>query len=325
MRVVDLFCGCGGLSLGFGRAGFDVVAGLDYWDEALDVYRLNSDHPVHKCDLMDVQKAVSLVEKYSPDMIIGGSPCQDYSSAGARNEEGGRAILTVKFAEIVTAIVPQWFVMENVSNIMKYSKVFEAMDIFRNKGYGLSHCVLNAALCGVPQRRKRFFLVGKLNAKDGFFDDYFLRNQASREMTMRDYFGNTLGIEAYYRHPRSYARRGIFSIDEPSPTIRGVNRPMPNGYQLHHNDPVKSLANIRPLTTMERSEVQTFPHDFIWVGSKTNVEQMIGNAVPVNLAMFVGKAIVSYIEEHASGKTAKASQFHTETMILQSGKVAGVM
>lgn len=312
MKVVDLFCGCGGLSLGFQEAGYNVVSGFDNWEAALDVYRMNFRHPVRKADLMNVEKVAPLIESYSPEMIIGGPPCQDYSSAGVRNEEGGRAILTVKYAEIIACVKPKWFVMENVSNILKYSKVFEAMDVFHKAGYGLSYTVLNAALCGVPQKRKRFFMVGTLGEQDGFFDAYFRKNQSAKEMTMRDFFGNSLGIEYYYRHPRSYARRGIFSIDEPSPTVRGVNRPMPSGYVLHHNDPVKSLENIRPLTTLERSEVQTFPKDFMWIGSKTNVEQMIGNAVPVNLARFVALAIKEYIEDSKKekakeGKAAKSA------------------
>lgn len=74
---------------------------------------------------------------------------------------------------------------------------------------------------------------------------------------------------------------------------------MPSGYKLHSNDPVKSLDNIRPLTTLERAEIQTFPSDFMWTGKKTNVEQMIGNAVPVKLAQFVGNAIMMYIKEHS--------------------------
>lgn len=299
MRVVDLFCGCGGLSLGFQNAGHEIVASIDNWDAAMDVYRLNFNHPVHKADLMDVENATAIVQRYAPEMIIGGPPCQDYSSAGGRNEEGGRAILTVKYAEIVVGVRPQWFVMENVSNITKYQKVYDAIDIFHRNGYGISFTVLNAALCGVPQKRKRFFMVGKLGQDDGFFDDYFKQNLATKEMTMRDFFGDRLGIDAYYRHPRSYARRGIFSMDEPSPTIRGVNRPMPSGYSLHSNDPVKSLDGIRPLTTLERAEVQTFPHDYHWVGNKTNIEQMIGNAVPARLAEYVGNAIQQYIADNA--------------------------
>lgn len=298
MRIVDLFCGCGGLSLGFQNAGNTIVAGYDNWDAAMNVYKLNFQHPVFKVDLMDTEKVIPAAKSLSPDMIIGGPPCQDYSAAGKRDEEGGRAILTIKYAEIVSAVKPKWFVMENVSNILKYSKVFEAMDILRESGYGISYTVLNAALCGVPQRRKRFFMVGRLGAEDNFIDKYLGNNLLPKEMTMRDYFGDTLGINAYYRHPRSYARRGIFSMDEPSPTIRGVNRPMPTGYKLHNNDPVKSLEGIRPLTTMERAKVQTFPQNFLWTGSKTDVEQMIGNAVPVNLAMFVATAINDYIAEN---------------------------
>lgn len=74
-----------------------------------------------------------------------------------------------------------------------------------------------------------------------------------------------------------------------------INRPMPDGYKIHANDPVQSKEGVRPLTTLERSYIQTFPRDFTFVGSKTDVEQMIGNAVPVNLAKFVATAITKYI------------------------------
>ena len=309
MRVVDLFCGCGGMSLGFENAGYELVASYDNWDAALNVYRQNLKHPAHKADLMESGHAAEQISKLDPEMIIGGPPCQDYSSAGARDEDGGRAILTVKFAEIAAAVHPIWIVMENVSNIIKYSKVFEAFNILKHAGYGLSWTVLNAALCGVPQRRKRFFMVAKLDAEDGFFDAEFTKNIAGKEMTVEDYFGDALGIDAYYRHPRSYARRGVFSIKEPSPTIRGVNRPIPEGYKLHPNDPVSSLDNVRPLTTTERARIQTFPDNFQFIGSKTEIEQMIGNAVPVKLAEHVALSIKHYLSmsEHSiEGKLKKS-------------------
>jgi DNA (cytosine-5)-methyltransferase 1 len=118
-------------------------------------------------------------------------------------------------------------------------------------------------------------------------------------MTIRDYFGDSLGIEYYYRHPRSYKRRGIFSIDEPSPTIRGVNRPIPKTYKLHSGDLCPVTENLRPLTTIERSKIQTFPGDFIFDEknqSKTDLEQMIGNAVPVKLAEYIANSIAEYIQ-----------------------------
>ena len=295
MKVVDLFCGCGGLSLGFHKAGYEILAAFDNWEEAVTVYHNNFTHPVIKQDLSDVEQTVEEIKKYHPDMIIGGPPCQDFSSAGKRNENNGRGDLTVSYANIVAAIKPEWFVMENVDRILKTGKLIDARRIFKEGGYGLTETVLNASFCGVPQRRKRFIMIGHLGEKDGFMNDVLEKRQSSKEMTIADYFGNQIDIKYYYRHPRSYARRGIFSIDEPSPTIRGVNRPMPAGYKLHPTDPVKSLEGIRPLTTLERSMIQTFPKDFKFIGTKTGMEQMIGNAVPVNLAKFVGDSIMAYI------------------------------
>ena len=116
-------------------------------------------------------------------------------------------------------------------------------------------------------------------------------------MTLRDYFGNTLGFEFYYRHPRNYNRRAVFSIDEPAPTMRGVIRPVPKGYPGHPNDACPVNESLHVLSTQERAWIQTFPKDYIWIGSKTDVEQMIGNAVPVNLASFVAETVKLAVEE----------------------------
>ena len=302
MKVVDLFCGCGGLSLGFEKAGMDVVAAFDNWVDALNVYRQNFAHPAIKADLMNVEDAVKNILHYEPDMIIGGPPCQDFSSAGKRDENNGRGDLTVSYAHIISEVKPEWFVMENVERILRAQKLQEAMDRFRKAGYGLTYTVLNAALCGVPQKRKRFVMIGKLNADDDFMKEALLENLSDHEMSVKEYFGDRLSISYYYRHPRSYARRGIFSTSEPSATIRGVNRPMPKGYTLHPGDPVNSLEGIRPLTSKERSMIQTFPEDFDFEGTKTNIEQMIGNAVPVNLGAYIADAIFRYSGEKRSEK-----------------------
>ncbi|MDE6095689.1 MAG: DNA cytosine methyltransferase [Muribaculaceae bacterium] len=296
MNVVDLFCGCGGLSLGFEKAGFDVVAGYDNWAAAINVYKQNFDHPINQVDLSNVDEASNHISAYEPNMIIGGPPCQDFSSAGLRNEDNGRGNLTLCYAKIISNIRPEWFVMENVATITKTNKLAGAKAIFKKAGYGLTQIVLNAALCGVPQKRKRFFMIGKLDAEDDFLLPYILQNLSKKEMTVKDYFGDKINIEYYYRHPRSYARRGVFSVNEPSPTIRGVNRPIPAGYPIHANDPVDSLDGIRPLTTKERSLIQTFPETYNFIGSKSEIEQMIGNAVPVNLGKFVATAITDFIE-----------------------------
>lgn len=288
------------MSLGFSLAGNNILAGFDNWDKALEVYRENFSHPVFKADLQDVDAAISSVSEWKPDMIIGGPPCQDFSSAGKRNENNGRGDLTICYAKIVANIAPEWFVMENVARITKTQKLIDAKRIFKEAGYGLSQCILDASRCGVPQIRKRFFLIGKKNEGDSFILPFIEKNLSPRSMTIADYMGDEIDFEFYYRHPRSYVRRGIFSVHEPSPTIRGVNRPMPNGYPLHPGDPVKSLKGIRALTTEERSRIQTFPKTFKFIGNKTDQEQMIGNAVPVNLARFISNAINEYIRATSS-------------------------
>lgn len=78
-------------------------------------------------------------------------------------------------------------------------------------------------------------------------------------MTLRDYYGDSLGFEYYYRHPRNYSRRAVFSIDEPAPTMRGVNRPVPKGYHGHPNDACPIYEGMHVLTTEERGWIQTFP------------------------------------------------------------------
>jgi len=307
MEIVDLFSGCGGLSLGFQNSGFKILAAFDKWIPAVKVYRDNFNHPIFDTDLSSIE-GLEFVKSLKPQMIIGGPPCQDFSSAGKRDETLGRADLTISYANIVASASPEWFVMENVARIMKSGILLEALRIFKNAGYGISYQVLDASFCGVPQARKRFFLIGHKYSSDNFLNPYFTKNQSSKPMTVFDYLGKSLGVDYYYRHPRSYMRRGIFSIYEPSPTIRGVNRPIPKGYSKHDGDPVEITGKLRPLTTKERSLIQTFPQDFIFNGTKTDLEQIIGNAVPVKLGEFVANCINEYISDKKQNKLRHSRQ-----------------
>lgn len=294
MNTVDLFAGCGGMSLGFQNAGFNLVAAFEFWDIAAKCYEENFNHPVFKSDLSNVKSAVEQIRRFSPELIIGGPPCQDFSHAGKR-VESSRASLTESYAKIIENIKPQYFVMENVDRAQK-SKAFEkAENIFKNAGYGLTKIVLDASKCGVPQKRKRFFCIGALGKDDDFMKKNLESGLSQKSTTLRDYFGDTLDFEYYYRHPRNYNRRAIFSIDEPAPTIRGVNRPVPKGYPGHPKDACPISENVRALTTLERSLIQTFPATFKWCGNKTEMEQMIGNAVPVKLAEYVALKLKQYI------------------------------
>ena len=295
LRCVDLFCGCGGMSLGFEKAGFDVRAGFELWDPAMRVYSANFKHPVIKQDLSNVEEAVSKIAQFKPELIVGGPPCQDFSTAGHQDESLGRAILSVHYSKIVASLRPRYFVMENVANIRKSQAFKKVIRNFKRAGYGLTQRVLDAAYCGVPQTRKRMFVVGALGAEDEFLGEELDNALAEKPMSIYDYLGDKLGTEYYFRVPTNYTRRGVFSIYEPSMTIRAVDRPIPKGYKGNANDSAP-LHMARCLTPKERSYIQTFPESFRFDGSKTDLQTMIGNAVPVNLAKFVGTALMRYIK-----------------------------
>lgn len=295
MRVIDLFAGCGGMSLGFENAGFDVVAAFDNWDAAITIYESNFSHPIYKKDL-GADDVIQQISDLHPDLIMGGPPCQDYSIAGKR-ELGKRANLTIRFAEIVSTVKPMWVIFENVYNIERFSTVTVLKHRLSDAGYGITTRVLDASRCGVPQKRQRFFLIGKLGEKDGFLDEVLASNLSNKQMTVRDYLGDTLETEFYYMHPRSYNRRAVFSVDEPAATIRGINRPIPENYKRHHADKANICDGVRALTTRERGYIQTFPDTFKFPGAKTDVELAIGNAVPPALAMYVANCVKQYYSE----------------------------
>ncbi len=293
-RVVDLFSGCGGMTLGFENAGFAVVAAFDNWKPAVEVYKANFKHPITQIDLNE-DEALDLIQAEKPDVIVGGPPCQDFSIAGGRDFSGKRANLTLRFAEIVIDTKPKYFVMENVYNIQGTPVLFKVLEQFSEAGYGLTHGVFDASLMNVPQKRKRYFVIGELDGQNDGLRELIEKSMAKESLTVREYLGNKLKTDFYYMHPRSYARRAVFSVDEPSATIRGVNRPIPQTYKFHNADAAKSFDKIRALNSVERGLLQTFPEDFVFLGPKTSVEQMIGNAVPVNMANFIAQRLMEKI------------------------------
>lgn len=295
LSCIDLFCGCGGMSLGLQKAGFDVKAGFEFWDSAIRVYAENFKHPVIKQDLSNVDESVSKIAPFKPDLIVGGPPCQDFSTAGHQNEGLGRAVLSVHYSQIVCQILPKFFIMENVANIKNSQSFKKVIENFKKAGYGLTQRVLDAAYCGVPQTRKRMFIIGGLNEKDDFLGNELDAALSDKPMSIHDYLGDKLGTEYYFRVPTNYTRRGVFSIYEPSMTIRAVDRPIPKGYKGNVNDSAP-LHMARCLTPKERSFIQTFPDSFNFIGSKTDLQTMIGNAVPVNLAKYVGQALLRYLK-----------------------------
>ncbi len=299
MRAVDLFCGAGGLGLGLVRAGAELVLSADSWPAALAVHSANLPGDAVPLDLSDEAGAAAeiLSRVGRPDLVAGGPPCQDASPAGKR-VEGERSGLTASFARIAVRLGPDWTVMENVPAARKTRSWSEAREILRAAGYGVTEAVLDASRHGAPQARQRAFMVGGRGADDGALAGSLEAGASEEPTTLRAYAAATgwgLPFDHYYRHPRTYGRRGVFSADEPAPTMRGVNRPVPATYRRHPGD-TADPRTVRRLTIAERALIQTFPPDWDWGTHRSAavVEQLVGNAVPPRLAEHVARAVMGY-------------------------------
>ena len=280
------------MSLGLRAAGMIPVAAYDASTPALENYRRNVGPHAWHANLARPAWVIRMLTALEPELIAAGPPCQDFSSAGTR-KEGARAALSLSFAEIVAAVRPIWFVLENVPEALSSQAYLGLRSMLVGSGYGLTELVLDASLCGVPQRRERLVCIGRLHAADDFLKRALLGGLSLTSMTVGEYFGDELEIEHYYRHPRSYSRRAIFSIDEPAPTVRTTHRQPAPGYRRHEMDSADP-SEVRALTPQELARVQTFPNRWKWRGSRTQIIRMIGNAVPPALAAYLGRAILAY-------------------------------
>ena len=165
LRVLDLFSGCGGLSLGFEKAGFDIIAGIDNWQDALVTFQRN--HPHAQALLMDLAKvriaSVGKTLDSDIDVIIGGPPCQGFSISGKRDPNDPRNLLYKTFLNAVRHFSPKIFVMENVPNLVSMDQgriKDQIVKDFESLGYKVHYRILLASDYGVPQNRKRVFFVG---------------------------------------------------------------------------------------------------------------------------------------------------------------------
>lgn len=165
-NVLDLFCGCGGLSLGFEEAGYNVLLGIDIWEDALKTYAYNHKHSKTLCADMSIlhgEDVKDIIGDNSVDVIIGGPPCQGFSIAGKRIVNDDRNKLYKGFVRMVEYFKPKAFVMENVPNILSIGDgaVRETIiNDFKSLGYTVETKVLTASDYGVPQNRRRAVFVG---------------------------------------------------------------------------------------------------------------------------------------------------------------------
>ncbi len=223
------------MSLGLRQAGFDILRAYDAWPVAVENYNRNIGNHARVADLSDLLSTVPEILRLAPDMICGGPPCQDYSSAGNRRE-ADNARLTLAFAMIVATVRPQWFMMENVIGCAKSATWAEARTILKRAGYGITESKINASRYGVPQSRRRLFVIGRVGERDDFVASSIAAAASAHPMTIRDLFGVSVPAAMFFP-ATSDARRSVWSSDEPAPTIRERSiRPIPASYQPHPDD-----------------------------------------------------------------------------------------
>ncbi|MBP7786071.1 DNA cytosine methyltransferase [Patescibacteria group bacterium] len=172
--VIDLFCGCGGLSYGFSMAGYKILLGLDNDKAAIQTFQKNhSGSTGINCDILNLkgEDILEMMGKKKVDLVIGGPPCQGVSLSGPRKIDDPRNKLFFSFVNITAEIMPKSFVMENVPGLgsLYKGKIIEfIIEEFSKIGYSVNTKILTAADYGVPQLRKRLFIVGIKNSRKSY-------------------------------------------------------------------------------------------------------------------------------------------------------------
>ncbi len=199
--VVDLFCGAGGMSLGFVRAGFKVIRAIDHWKPAVDTYRTNLGEHVVEGEISDA------IQLPASTVIVGGPPCQGFSSAGRREDDDKRNSLVSVFARVVAELKPQAFVFENVEGFFTGAGGRFVVDLLApllDAGYRIHLRKINAANFGVPQHRKRVIGIGGLGW-DPPFPEFTHRRMCAGGSSRR------AGTPAYPFSARSPQRTAVAS------------------------------------------------------------------------------------------------------------------
>lgn len=202
IKVIDLFCGCGGLSEGFSLAGYDIVGGVDFNEAAIKTFNENfKEAKGICCDLstMSEQQIISGFKDIKDiDVIIGGPPCQGFSSANRYKTEGEdpRNKLFFEFVKFVDMAQPMVVLIENVRGIITSNNGYakdRIYEIFESRGYTVNHRILNAADYGIPQSRQRNFFV---MIKGGSKFDFDALKKAEYVVNVEDAIGELYDFES---------------------------------------------------------------------------------------------------------------------------------
>lgn len=333
MNIISLFSGCGGLDLGFEKAGFNIPVANEFDKTIWETFKAN--HPNTHLIEGDVRKITAEeIAQYidgEVDGIIGGPPCQSWSEAGSlKGIEDARGQLFFDYIRILKEFKPKFFLAENVSGMLtnRHSgAVQNILQMFENVGYDVTLTLVNAKDYGVAEERKRVFYIGfrnDLNIKFGFpkgstKDDakkitlrdviWDLKDTAVPSGSKNQHNPEAVNNNEYFTgaySPIFLSRNRVKGWEEQAFTVQASGRQC----QLHPQAPkmVKFATNdcrfvkgkeelYRRMTIREVARVQGFPDDFKFFYKDTNTAyKMIGNAVPVNLAYEIAVAIKKFLE-----------------------------
>lgn len=336
-KVASLFSGCGGLDLGFEKAGFNIVWANEFDKTIWDTFTLNFPHAQ-----LDKRSIVDIASNQIPDCdgIIGGPPCQSWSEAGAcRGINDHRGQLFFEYIRILKDKQPLFFLAENVSGILAHihkAAFQKILSEFSSAGYNISSKLLNAKYYNVPQDRERVIIVGYhkkmgktyefpagtkelLTLKDAIGDLpepkpaklYNKSNGNSHKIPNHEYM--TGGFSTIYM-----SRNRVRNWDEQSFTIQAGGRHAP----IHPKAPKMLFVEqnkrvfvpgkkhlYRRLSVRECARIQTFPDSFIFkYNNLSDGYKMVGNAVPVEFAKILAKKIMIDLKEYKNGLSAKKRQ-----------------
>lgn len=334
MNLISLFSGCGGLDLGFERAGFDIPVANEFDKTIWETFKVN--HPKTNLIEGDIRRITKAdIEPFiqgEVDGIIGGPPCQSWSEAGAlKGIEDARGKLFFDYIRILTEFKPRFFLAENVSGMLanRHSEAVQnILKLFEDAGYDVSLTLVNAKNYGVAEERKRVFYIGF--RKDLHINFEFPKGSTEddeKKITLRDIIWDlqdtavpsgpknhhnpkAINNNEYFTgaySPIFMSRNRVKGWDEQAFTVQASGRQC----QLHPQAPkmVKFDKNdcrfvegkeylYRRMTIREVARVQGFPDDFKFIYEDTNnAYKMIGNAVPVNLAYEIAVAIKKVLNQ----------------------------
>ena len=286
LKVCSLFSGCGGLDLGFLLSGYEIVFAIDSYSRACETYDKNLNLPIIREKIQNV----SYDEIPDCDIVIGGFPCQGFSTAGWFKKEDARNELYLEMLKVVEEKRPNYFLAENVMGLlsMEKGKVLEyILNDFRKLGYVVKYKAINCADYGVPQQRKRIFILGAEKGRKISFPqpthdetpkEIVIYPELKKWKTVRQAIGDLEGLNDPYPKGKinNFQSRYKVRPDEPSRyTILASAPKIP----IHYNGSLED-EYPRRLTVRECARLQSFPDSFEFCGPLTAQIKQLGNAVP---------------------------------------------